>query len=1309
MQGVIVENLGSFIAMDRRQAMAHGYSLPDIGHGSALFADVSGFTPLTEALVREYGPQRGAEEITANLNRVYDALIAQIHQYGGSVIGFSGDAITCWFDADDGARAVAAALAMQAALGRLANVRVSANELVTLSVKVAVTRGTVRRFRVGSPTHHFVDVMVGTTLDRLAQIEHHTERGHVMMDASSAQAIGDIATTRAVTFDGDAYAVVEALTREVAPQPWAALAPDALTDEEVRPWVIPAVYRRLRSGQEEYLAELRNVVAIFCRFEGIHYDDDPDSGSKLDAFVSRAQNVLARYEGELLQLTMGDKGSYLYGTFGAPVAHDDDTLRALAAAMDLRQLPGELDFIRNLQIGISAGRMRVGAYGSDAQRTYGAMGDETNLAARLMQYAAPGQIVVSQRVAQYAEHRYEFHPLGTIQVKGKTGDIQVLELRARRAAEVSVGGVSTPERRHSAMVGRDAERQRLRALLEHTAQTRTGGTLIIQGEAGIGKSRLVQDLLDQAAQVGVLELMGAGDAIEQSTLYFAWRPVFAHLFGLNALPEDVDTRRAHVLDWVKSQTDNAELLQHAPLLSAVLPFEIPDNDATIILGGRERAEATRELLARLLQRAAMRYPLMVVIEDAHWLDSASWALVQRVSTQAPSVLFILALRPLGEPVPPEFVAIQSAPATEHLELGPLPADDVTSLVQERLQVNAIPDSVAAFVRAKAEGNPFFSEELVYALRDAGILVIHDHTCTLASNAPALDELNFPDTVEGVVTSRIDRLSLSQQLAIKVASVIGRVFASHLLSQVYPVREDLAHLDADLNTIARLDLTPLEATEPELRYMFKHIITQEVSYSLLLYAQRQRLHRAVGEWYEKNFAHDLAPYYPLLVHHWTRTVEAPPFEPDAMQKAIDYCFKAGEQALRNDALLESITHFSKALELIKTLPESPQRDGMELGAQVLRAVPLTLTRGWANPDVGAAYERAHELTQKLGETPQMFLALVGVFTYYLVRGNFQQASEMADVNLAVAEKSGDPELILEASQDRGAAHFYMGQLQESVPHLARVGELYFPEKYHYHVFTYGRDPLAVALQHESLAYWYLGFPDKALERSDEAMRVTEQWHHPFSRAWVLISRCLTMHLRGDSQGMRAAAEEGIALAAAQGFPNWLAQGLVYLGWTMAEQGDLEQGIAKIREGLGIWRMTGAILATPYFMYLLADAHTRAGEYAEAIALVDEALAQIDRTAERVWEPELHRLRGELARRESAADAEIHFQRALAQARQQRARSNELRAATSLAQLWQTQGKAEDARALLQPIYASFTEGLTTRDLVRAKALLDTLNG
>ena len=1302
-----MENLGSFIPMDRRQAMAHGRTLTDRSKGAALFADVSGFTPLTEALVREYGPQRGAEEITANLNRVYDALITEIHNRGGSVITFSGDAITCWFQDDDGTRCVAAGLAMQTAMEQVSKIRVSVSETVILSIKIAITLGIVRRFQVGDPDHYFIDVIAGSSLNRLADIEKHTARGQVLMDVDSAQALGKAVDIKPVSLDGKDYAIVQSLTKEVAPQPWPALAPNALTDEQVRPWVIPVVYHRLSAGHGEYLSELRNAVPLFCKFDGINYDDDAEAGAKLDAYVRWVQNVAGRYGGELLSVTIGDKGSYLYVNFGALVAHDDDILRALAVAMELRRTPENLDFIQNIQIGVSTGRIRAGTYGSDAQRIYGAIGDETNVAARLMQYAKPGQIVVNQRVAKVSQHRYEFHELGKISIKGKEEGLELFELGGLRTEDVHVGGVSTSERRHSKMVGREQERAQLRAALERVANEKLGGTILIQGEAGIGKSRLVQDLTDQAALTGVAELIGAGDAIEQTTLYFAWRSIFAHLFGLHMLPADVDERRAHVLGWLDSHATDSDLSKRAALLSMVLPFDIPDNEVTGILGGHERAEATRELLTQILELAAKQSPLMVVIEDAHWLDSSSWALVQRVSANAPSLLFVLATRPMGEPLLPEFAAVSTAPTTTHLAIGPLPGSDVMLLLRERLQVDAIPEAVVDFIRTKSEGNPFFSEELLYALRYTGVLVIQDHKCTLAPKAPALNELNFPDTVEGVVTSRIDRLTPSQQLAIKVASVIGRVFAYRVLSQVHPASDEALKLDTDLNTISRLDLTPLDTPDPELRYVFKHIITQEVSYGLLLFAQRQRLHRAVGEWYEKNFAADLSPYYPLLAHHWTRTIQAPPIEPDAMQKAIDYSFKAGEQALRNDALMEALGHFTKALELIKTLPESPMRDGMELGAQVLRAVPLMLTRGWANPEVGAAYERAREITRTLGETPQMFLALVGVFTYYLVRGNFAQAMELGEVNLSVAQKSGDPELILEASQDIGAAHFYMGQLEESQPHLARVGELYVPEKHHYHVFAYGRDPLAVAVQHESLAYWYLGFPDKALERSDFGMRLTEQWHHPFSRAWVLISRCFTMHLRGDVQGMQAAAQEAIGLAVAQGFPNWLAQGLVHLGWTIAAQGDTEQGLAKIREGLGIWRMTGAVLATPMFLYLLADAHARAGQIGEARTVVNEALTLTNQTEERVWEPEIHRFNGDLYLQDSPSEAEKHYQYALTQSRGQHARSNELRAAISLAKLWHSQGKTREARELLQPIYATFTEGFTTSDLVQAKELLGVL--
>ena len=368
-----------YIPMDRRQALVRGESLSDWTSGAALFADISGFTPLTEALARSLGPLRGAEELTRQLNQVYDVLIAEVNRYGGSVIGFAGDAITCWFterqDQDSYpslectplcapacARAVACALAMQQAMEQFAVVELLSGETVSLAMKAAVASGPARRFIVGDPRIQLLDALAGETIVRMAAAEHEANRGDVVIDAQTAAQLGEQAQVvgwRTEAETGQRFAVVSGLTNPVEPAPWPPLEPQVLREEQTRPWLLPTVYEWLRAGVGEFL-ELRPGIALFLRFEGIDYDGDEAAGEKLDAYIRWAQRVLTRYEGSLLQLTIGDKGSFFYAAFGAPIAHEDDARRAVIATLELCTPPANLDFIQPVQIGLTQGTMRTG-------------------------------------------------------------------------------------------------------------------------------------------------------------------------------------------------------------------------------------------------------------------------------------------------------------------------------------------------------------------------------------------------------------------------------------------------------------------------------------------------------------------------------------------------------------------------------------------------------------------------------------------------------------------------------------------------------------------------------------------------------------------------------------------------------------------------------------------------------------------------------------------------------------------------------------------------------------------------------------
>ncbi|MGH2593434.1 MAG: AAA family ATPase [Anaerolineae bacterium] len=913
-----MESLGAYLPTDRRLALARGETIPDRGAGAVLFADISGFTALSAALVQELGPKRGAEEIIRQLNRVFGAVIEEVDRYAGSVINFSGDAITCWLEGDDGLRATACALVMQRAMRPFAVVRTPGGAPIELAIKVSAVTGPVRRFVIGDPRYQMMKVLAGHTLFRFAVADHLVHKGEVLVEAGMVDRYGErlsVAEWREDPGRGERFAVVTALKGDVPHTPW----PDTqIDDETARAWLIAPVYERLRGGQERFLAELRSAVAVFVEFSGIDYDGDDEAGAKLDAYVRWVQHRVARYDGQLLQVSIGDKGSYLYVAFGAPIAHEDDVERAVAIALELNRVPPELNYIRDVRIGLSQGQMRTGAFGGTTRRVYGVLGSDANIACRLMQRAEPGQILASERIAR-AVDGFDIQPAGRASLKGVAQPLSIFEVRGRRRAPAAVRDTSAP------MVGREPERRVLVACLETLIDRRAGSLVLIEAEAGMGKSRLVADLMEQAGERGIRMLFGAADAIERATPYFAWRGILNRGLGLVSIA-DAESRRAKVSEAL-SKLPRFE--NWSPLLSDVLQLELADNETTGQMVGQVRADNLQELLLALLAAALgdnpTRPPTLLILEDAHWLDSSSWTLLRKVVETLLPLAVAIATRPLSQPVPVAYQRLAERADCRRLILDTLSQTNIESLISRRLGVSGLPEPMRDLIRDKAEGHPFFSEELAFALRDAGLLQIANGECRLAPGVGDLRALDFPTTIQGVITSRIDRLSPQPQLALKVASIIGRAFAYRILHDIHPVDADRARLPEFLSHLARLDITRLDAPEPDLAYVFKHIITQEVAYSLMLFQQRRELHRAAAEWYERTYADDLAPSYALLAHHWKQAVEEENAASIARFKAIDYLDKAGEQALRSSAYKEAIDFFEQAFALEGTMPAQADAD------------------------------------------------------------------------------------------------------------------------------------------------------------------------------------------------------------------------------------------------------------------------------------------------------------------------------------------------------------------------------------------------
>lgn len=935
---LVDSSLLSYIPIDRRHALIRDIALPDRATGAALFADISGFTPLTEALALALGPQRGAEELTLHLNDVFSALITEVERYGGSVVSFSGDAITCWFDQDTGLRATASALAMQAAMRGLATVVLPRGAGATLAMRVAVATGPVRRFVVGDPTLHRIDVLAGHTLDTLAAIDHLAQPGEVLLDAHTAAFLGEhlrIAEWREHSHGGqpgNRAAIVEGLQETTEPTAWPTLPGATLSEDQIRPWLLPAVYERLRQGADQFLADLRPAVALFLSFSGIDYDEDDDAGILLDAYIRRAQATLAQYEGSLLHLSVGDKGSYLYAAFGAPLAHDDDAARAVGAALELRMPPAHLGYIMDVCVGLAQGQMYTGAYGSLTRRTYGVQGDKANLAARLMQQATAGEILCDDEVYRQAHRRWAFETLSPIRVKGKAGLIRVY----RPTGPLAAAGVQpTRPEDEQQLIGRTAEVARLQVVLDDL-QIGHGRVLFIEGEAGIGKSRLAEELVRMVREQGLTGLLGAGRSIEQQTPYRAWRDILTSFFDLEAVTDPVE-RQMHVQHVVQELVP--KMSQRLPLLNDLLPLDLPDTALTAALDPGLRQESLTGLLIALLRAWTRERPLILLLEDAHWLDSVSWNLTMQVARALlmddTPLLLIVVNRPLDEQsVGAHALAnLRDLIRSETLELGALSSEETVALATNRLGLSAgaLPESVALLVRERSGGNPFFAEELAYMMRDRGLIKIEivdagqgaeasavaRGRCVVSPDLASASSI-LPDTLQGLILARIDQLPLDRQFTLKVAAVIGRTFTYIPLRDtlnLFTAINDLA-LRTHLDELTTRDLTLLDMPEPELSYIFRHIITQEVAYQTLLFAQRKQIHRAVAEWYEARLRQDeirtgslhSSPSFslPLLVHHYHYAEE--------VEKECYYARLAGEQAAKQYANAEAIRYLSRALDL-----------------------------------------------------------------------------------------------------------------------------------------------------------------------------------------------------------------------------------------------------------------------------------------------------------------------------------------------------------------------------------------------------------
>ena len=863
---------------------------------AALFADISGFTALTERLAGS-GPA-GVEELTELLNGCFGRLVRLVVDHGGDVVKFAGDALLALWPADDGlagvtARAASCGLAMQRVL--------HASELAAgtrLSVRVGVGVGQVSAAHLGGVRGRWEFVVGGPAVAQTCNAEQLGRPGDVVLSPEAVDQVRELCAGEPVPAGpGRRPGLRVTMVQPLPPATPLVSAARQAAGAALRGYVPGAILARLDAGQTAWLSEVRHLSVLFLGLPDLD-DITPGTLGQANDLVREVQEALYEYEGSVNKLGVDDKGTTLVAAFGLPpVAHEDDPVRAVRAALGIQT---QLRHYRvPYAIGIATGRAFCGSVGSDLRREYTMIGRVVNRGARLMQTALD-DVVCDRATHQAANAKLTFERLPPRQVKGVAEPVAVFRPSGLRPIR------GTPGR---SLVGRAQER---RLLTERLTALRAGhgGVLLIEGEAGIGKSCLLDELVIQAAGQPLRTLVGAADAIRTTTPYHAWRGVFESLFDLTEVTEP-RMRRIRVLEWLRGRPDLERL---APLLGDVLPLDLPQGELIGQLQGQMRADNIRSLLIGALQAATEQQPLLIVVEDAHWCDSASWALARLVAQQIPTALLVLALRPLTEPTPEEYQRLRQGSGARQLRLDPLPAEDVAALVGQRLGVTSVSQPVADLIGEHAGGNPFFSEELAYALRDTGVITITNGSCRIAPDAD-LQELSLPDTVQGVVLTRIDRLAPPQQLTLKVASVIGRSFAYRLLHDIYPIAADRPTLPDQLEGLQRRSLVLPEAPDPDLAWIFKHVITRDVAYELMVRTQRRALHQAIAEWYEQHHQGELPRFYPLLAYHWSRT--------DVTAKAVQFLGLAGERALEGGAYREAVLFLTAALDR-----DPPPQDGGE---------------------------------------------------------------------------------------------------------------------------------------------------------------------------------------------------------------------------------------------------------------------------------------------------------------------------------------------------------------------------------------------
>jgi class 3 adenylate cyclase/predicted ATPase len=1044
-------------------------------------------------------------------------------------------------------------------------------------------------------------------------------------------------------------------------------------------------------------AERRQLTVLFCDLV-----DSTVLASQLDpedwrevvrAYQDTCAKVIARYDGHIAQY-LGD-GLLVY--FGYPQAHEDDAPRAVRAGLGMVEAIGQLNtqlgrgrgVLLAVRLGIHTGLVVVGDVGSGTRHEQLALGETPNVAARLQGIATPNTLVISATTLPLLGGFFACQPLGTPLLKGLAQPLAVYRVlyesmaRSRLEAVGSTG--LTP------LVGREQE---IGLLRERWAQVKDGfgQVVLLSGEAGIGKSRLVQVLKEQVAAEPQTWLTPC-----QCSPYYQLSALYPMIDLLERVAlrferEESPQQKLRKLEGFLVQY-GLPLAEVVPLFAALLSLPLTADYAPLNLSPEQQKQQTLQALLTILLRIAAQQPVLFVMEDLHWVDPSTLELLSLLVDQGPTAR-ILALCTFRPDFPPPWTG--RAHLTQ-VTVDRLPRRQAVEVLRQVAHGKALPPEVVEQIVAKTEGVPLFVEELTKMVLESGLLQEREDRYELTGPLPPLA---IPATLHDSLMARLDRLATVKALA-QLGATLGREFSYALLHAVSPWDEQT--LQRGLHQLVEAEFLYQRGLPPQATYLFKHALIQDAAYQSLLKSTRQQYHQRIAQVLEAHFPETAATQPELLAQHYTQA--------GLTEQAIAYWQQAGEHASDRSANVEAVTHFTTGIELLTILPETPARTQQALTLHIALGAALQRTKGLAAPEVEQAYTQARTLCQQMGETPELVPVLFGLWRFYLARPQLHTARELGETLLRLAQGGHDPAFSVLAHYTLGVTWFWLGALPTARLHLEEGIAHYTSDQRRTPVFRMGQDPGVSCRAYAAQTLWLLGYPEQALARLHDALVLAHALSHPFSQAWVRCMAAIMSQFRPDVLAVHEHAEAAVALATEQEFPQWVALGTILRGWALAMQGQGKEGMAQVRQGIAAWRATGAVLIVPYFCTMLADVSAHLGHVEDGLQALVEAHTLVEQQEERYWEAEISRLRGVLLLRQTATpqeEAETCFRQALDVARRQEAKSLELRAAMSLSRLWQQQGKWTEAHELLAPIYGWFTEGFDTADLQEAKALLEELS-